>query len=56
MKHEKVYEAYPGLLKACQAVLEWARTPGNHGGNPYCHKFMELVQKAVDKAEGRTGR
>jgi len=25
------------------AILLWAKTPGNHGGNPYCHSFMKLV-------------
>ena len=53
MKHEKVYEAYPELLKACQAVLDWAKTPQNHGGNPYLKGFVKLAQVAVDKAEGR---
>jgi len=26
-----------------EAILLWAKTPGNHGGNPYCHSFMKLV-------------
>ena len=26
-----------------EAVLLWAKTPGNHGGNPYGHSFMKLV-------------
>jgi hypothetical protein len=34
---------------ASQAVLEWARTPGNHGGNPYCHDFVKQAQNVVDK-------
>ena len=31
---------YDGLVEAC---LLWAKTPQNHGGNPYCHSFMKLV-------------
>jgi len=26
------------------AVLEWARTPGDHGGNPYCKPFVRLAR------------
>lgn len=26
-----------------EAILLWAKTPQNHGGNPYGHDFMKLV-------------
>ena len=26
-----------------EAILLWAKTPQNHGGNPYCHSFMKQV-------------
>lgn len=26
------------------AVLEWAKTPGNHGGNPYMHDFVKIAE------------
>lgn len=35
-----VKEKYDELI---EAILLWAKTPGNHGGNPYCHSFMKLV-------------
>lgn len=28
------------------AVLEWAKTPGLHGGNPYMHDFVRLAMRA----------
>ncbi len=31
--------------KLVKAVLDWARTPGNHGGNPYSHNFVKLARK-----------
>jgi hypothetical protein len=34
-------------LAACRAVLAWARTPGDHGGNPYCKDFVKLARKAL---------
>lgn len=42
--------ATPESLKACEAVLEWARTPGDHGGNPYTKEFVKLAGRAVKKA------
>lgn len=45
-------QASDKLLAACEAVLLWAKTPGNHGGNPYQHAFMRLVQEAVAEAKG----
>jgi len=26
-----------------EAILLWAKTSGDHGGNPYCHSFMKFV-------------
>lgn len=40
------------LIAACEAVLTWARTPGNHGGNPYAHEFVKLADAAIAKATG----
>ena len=34
-------------IAVAQAVLEWARTPGDHGGNPYCKEFVKLAQRAL---------
>jgi hypothetical protein len=28
-----------------KAVLEWAKTPGDHGGNPYCKPFVKLARE-----------
>lgn len=36
-----------GLLLAEQ-VLEWARTPGNHGGNPYVLPFVATAEKIIE--------
>jgi len=33
--------------KAAESVIEWARTPGEHGGNPYLHEFVKLARKAL---------
>ena len=41
----------PTPLEVCYAVLEWARTPGNHGGNPYGHEFVKMAARAVILAE-----
>ena len=34
-------------IEACLAVIKWAETPGEHGGNPYCKEFVRLARKAV---------
>jgi hypothetical protein len=44
--------AAPDLLKACEAAMTWAKTPGNHGGNPYCHDFIKLAEQAIAKTKG----
>ena len=46
--------AAPDLLEVADAVLEWAKTPGEHGGNPYFKEFVRLAVKAKVKAEGGT--
>jgi len=40
-------------LRACRATLEWARTPGNHGGNPYRHAHVVAAERVVAAADGR---
>ena len=50
--HGKRMAAAPDLLEACEAAVTWAKTPGNHGGNPYQHVFMGLIQHAIKKAKG----
>ena len=35
------------LREVAEAVVEWAKTPGNHGGNPYCHDFVKLALAAT---------
>ena len=47
-------KAAPDLLEVADAVLEWARAPGEHGGNPYCKEFVRLAEKAKAKVEGGT--
>ena len=48
----RLIAAAPGLLEAAEAVLEWAKTPGDHGGNPYCKEFVRLAEAAVQAAKG----
>ena len=31
-------------MALAQAVVEWARTPGPHGGNPYMYHFVDLAR------------
>ncbi len=45
--------AAPRLLATAKAVLQWARTPGDHGGNPYCKEFVKLAEQAVQEAEAK---
>ena len=30
------------LRRIVKSVLLWAKTPGNHGGNPYMYDFVKL--------------
>lgn len=34
-------------LAACRAAVDWAKTPGEHGGNPYCKEFVKLARRAL---------
>ena len=35
------------LREAAKAVILWAETPGDHGGNPYCKDFVQKAIKAL---------
>lgn len=35
------------LIKTAKAVLDWARTPGEHGGNSYCKPMVKLAEQAL---------
>lgn len=43
-QHDATHEA---ALTACEAVMEWARTPGDHGGNPHCKIFVRAARRAL---------
>jgi len=44
----KLVSSAPDLLKACEAVMDWAKLPGNHGGlNPCQLQFVRLAEKAL---------
>lgn len=36
-------------FELAREVLDWAKTPGNHGGNPYAHKFVQMAEEMVSK-------
>jgi hypothetical protein len=36
----------PGQALADE-ILRWASTPGNHGGNPYAHRFVTMAQEMM---------
>lgn len=41
-------------VRSAYALLEWARTPGYHGGrNPYCRDDVIQAERTVAAAEGR---
>ncbi len=40
------------LLVACESVLAWAKTPGNHAGNPYVLPHVKACMAAVAKMHG----
>jgi len=46
----RLIAAAPELLGACHAVLDWAKAPGNHGGNPYCKDFVKAAEAAIRRA------
>ena len=31
-------------------VLLWAKTPGNHGGNPYLHGFVQTARQIAENS------
>ena len=48
----RLIAAAPDMYEALRAVVAWCETPQDHGGNPYCKKFVHLAQDALAKAEG----
>jgi hypothetical protein len=40
-------------VRLAYTVLEWARTPGPHGGNPYRLSFVKEAERIVAKHECR---
>lgn len=43
----------PAALRACYAVLLWAKTGCEHGGNPYLKEFVRLAERAIAQRERR---
>ena len=41
------------LEAIARAVVEWAKTPQDHGGNPYRHKFCRMAVSWLDRKESR---
>ena len=37
------------LYALCRMIADWAKTPGNHGGNPYGHTFVLFAEKLLDE-------
>lgn len=52
LANARLIAAAPELLEACEAVLKWAATPGNHGGNPYLQPMVKAAEIALAKAQG----
>lgn len=50
----RLIAAAPSLYDSAQAVLQWARTPGHHGCNPYSLPFVREAEIALAQAEGRS--
>ena len=42
----------PELFDLCEAVVLWAKTPGNHRGNPYGHDFVLEANRILDLMKG----
>jgi len=38
------------LNQLADAILEWAKTPGPHGGNPYTKEMVKLAQRVKETA------
>jgi len=30
-----------------ESVMDWVKTPGNHGGNPYRHPFVKIAERIL---------
>ena len=50
---QRAVNEHAALLATAYAVLEWARTPGNHAGNPYVKPFVQQAEIAIAAHEGR---
>ena len=48
-----VLDEHDAMFKVVIAVLEWARTPGDHGGNPYMHQFVREARAAYELVTGK---
>ena len=49
--YDRLYIANAQLRAVAEAVLEWAGTPGEHGGNPYCKSMVQLARAALARGE-----
>ena len=49
LRKSKVRRILVDLVRLSEEVLQWASKPGNHGGNPYQHRFVQRAIK-IDKA------
>jgi len=45
-------QARADLEGLVETILTWARTEGNHGGNPYLHSFTKEAQRLRAKITG----
>lgn len=46
----RAYNATDSAVRLSSQVLEWARTPQNHGGNPYSQEFVKTAQRISGEA------
>ena len=42
-----VFVKQPSDTDVAKLVLEWASTPGDHGGNPYCKPFVRAARELL---------
>jgi len=40
-------------IKLARMVRDWARTPQDHGGNPYRHEFARFALKILEREDGQ---
>ena len=45
LKGDYVWCFTSDLIEVVDTIIDWARTPGDHGGNPYSYNFVKLAQK-----------